>query len=77
MNVLEGDYVYVRVERPPDHLLKVQVTRIEEDWFLGKTAPGHGSKLKLVDVVRKTHRDAPVWVLESTGEDVTYYKNKD
>ena len=76
MRILENEYVYVSVERPPDHLLKCRVVRLMGDWFIAETVPGHQSRYDVSRIVRKTHRDAPIWVLESTGEDVTYYPNK-
>ena len=76
MQVLENDYVYIRMERPPDHLLKCRIVRLEGDWFLAESVHGHQSRCDVSRIVRKTHKDAPMWVLESTGEDVTYYRNK-
>lgn len=71
MHVVVNDYVYIRAKRPNDHLLKVRVVRIEDSWFLGEAAPGHLLRYDLARIVCKTHRDAPKWIRESTGEDAT------
>jgi hypothetical protein len=76
--MLKNDYVYIAVERPPDHLMRVRVVRfLDGDHFLAETATGHCHKCALSRVRRKASgRNAPTWILESTGEDATYYPSK-